>query len=134
MSGSPQWPLQVAVFGRLSGDAELVTTLGAAVYDHVPASAAFPYVVIGDVTEAPRDTMGVTGRDSTLTVHTWSQAAGSRQVKQIQSRIDALLDRWQPAVAGWKTTHMLHEFLETLRDPDGVTRHGVQRYRVHVHR
>lgn len=133
MSGSPTWPLQQAMYSRLSGDSELTSTLGAAVYDFVPDSAAFPYVTIGDVTEAPNDTMGRTGRDMTVTVHTWSQAEGNKQVMQIADRVDDLLDRWSPTVTGWAAVQMLHEFFETFRDADGVTRHGVSKYRIHIH-
>lgn len=132
MSGSPSWGLQQAMYTRLSGDTELTSTLGAQVYDHVPDSAAFPYVVIGDITEAPNDTMGKTGRDMTVTVHSWSQAKGFKQVMQIQDRVDDLLDRWSPTVSGWSAVQMLQEFFETFRDPDGVTRHGVSRYRIHI--
>ena len=132
MSGSPSWELQQSVFTRLNTDATLVTTLGAAVYDNVPAGAAFPYVALGDVTEVPNDTMGRTGRDFTLTFHTWSQYVGMKQVKEIQNRIDQLLDRWAPTVTGWTAIQMLQEFFETFRDPDGVTRHGVARYRIHI--
>jgi hypothetical protein len=132
MSGNPAWPLQTAVYTRLSGDSELTSTLGAAVYDHVPDSAAFPYVVIGEATVAPNDTMGKTGRDLTLTVHTWSQYQGLKQVLQIADRVDDLLDRWFPTVTGWTANEMLSEFFETFKDADGVTRHGVARYRVHI--
>lgn len=133
MSGSPQWALQQAIYTRLSGDATLTSTLGAQVYDHVPEGAAFPYVTIGEVTEGPNDTMGKTGRDITITLHHWSQAKGMKQVHQLHNRVDELLDRWAPTVAGWETVEMLLEFYDTLRDPDGVTRHGVSRYRVYVH-
>lgn len=132
MSGSPSGPLQIAMYTRLSGDATLVTTLGATVYDHVPDSAPFPYVVLGDITEGPNDTMGKTGRDMTITVHSWSQTKSWEQVKAIQNRVDALLDRWAPTVTGWTAIQMLQEFFETFRDPDGVTRHGVSRYRIHI--
>lgn len=133
MSGSPQWTLQQAIYTRLNSDSNLTSTLGAAVYDDVPDSAPFPYVVIGDVTEGPNDTMGTTGRDATVTVHTWSQYEGSKEIKQIQNRVDELLDRWSPTVSGWYATDMQQEFFETMRDPDGITRHGVSRYRLHLH-
>lgn len=134
MSGSPAWPLQSAVFARLNGDTTLVTTLGAKVYDAVPQSAAFPYVVIGDDTESPRDTMGTTGRDTTITIHSWSRYVGKKQVKDIANRVDELLDRWTPTVAGWNAVQMLNDFgPETFLDPDGITRHGVSRYRVHTY-
>lgn len=133
MSGSPQWGLQQAVYSRLAGDSALTGTLGAAVYDDVPDAASFPYVVIGDVTEGPNDTMGTTGRDVTLTLHIWSQYEGNKEVHRIANRVDELLDRWQPTVSGWSTTVVLQEFYETFRDPDGITRHGIARYRVHAH-
>ena len=133
MSGSPTWPLQQAIYSRLNGDTELVTTLGADVYDRVPDSAAFPYVVIGDVTEVANDTMGRTGRDLTVTVHAWSQYAGNKEILQIADRVDDLLDRWSPTVTGWTAIQMLQEFFETFRDVDGTTRHGVSRYRIHIH-
>ncbi len=133
MPGSPSFPLQEAIYSRLSGDATLVTTFGAAVYDDVPDSAPFPYVAIGEITEVANDTMGKTGRDLTVTVHAWSQYKGMKQVKQVQNRVDLLLDRWAPTVTGWAATEMLQEFFETFRDPDGTTRHGVARYRVHIY-
>lgn len=133
MSGSPILNLQAAIYTRLSGDATLTTTLGAGVYDEVPAGSAFPYVTIGEVTEAPRDTMGVTGRDVTVTVHYWSQAKGTKEIHQIHNQVDTLLDRWQPTVSGWNPSVMLLEFFDTFRDGDGVTRHGVARYRIHAH-
>lgn len=132
MPGSPSWPLQQSMLTRLNTDAALTTTLGAQVYDHVPDSAAFPYVVIGDVTEATNDTMARTGRDVTVTVHCWSRGPGMKQIKQIANRVDFLLDRWAPSVSGWTATTMLREFFETFRDADGKTRHGVARYRVHL--
>lgn len=133
MSGSPGWLLQQAVFTRLNGDTALVTTLGAKVYDEVPDGAAFPYVTIGDVIEAPNDTMGTTGRDPTITVHAWSRYRGSKQVKLILSRVDELLDRWKPTIAGWDATDFQQVLMDTMRDPDGITRHGVARYRIHTH-
>jgi hypothetical protein len=99
----------------------------------VPQGVTFPYVVIGDDTEAPNDTMGTTGRDTTLTIHIWSKYVGKKQVKDIQNRIDILLDRWAPTVTGWNAVQMLQEFFESFLDADGLTRHGVSRYRVHVY-
>lgn len=132
MSGSPSSPLQTAIYARLSGDTTLVTTLGAAVYDIAPDRAEFPYVTIGEQTESPNDTMGTTGRDITVTVHTWTRERTKQQAQLIQNRVDALLDRWAPTVTGWSATTMLMEFFETFRDEDGLTQHGVARYRIHI--
>lgn len=133
MSGSPQWVLQQAVYTRLTADADLNALVGSGIYDHVPAKSAFPYITIGDVTEVPNDTMQTSGRDVTLTLHYWSQAKGMKETHQIHDAVTASLDRWQGSIAGWGVTQMLLEFYDTFRDPDGVTRHGVARFRVHAH-
>lgn len=133
MSGSPSWLLQAAIYTRLSTDSTLTTTLSADVYDNVPSTAVFPYVAIGDVTESPNPTMGRTGRDLDVTIHIWSQYVGMKQTKEIQNRVDLLLDGWAPTVTGWNATQMQNEFFETFMDADGQTRHGVSRYGIHIH-
>lgn len=133
MPGSPAAPFQEAVYSRLSGDATLTTTLGAAVYDAVPDRAAFPYVHIAEQTETPNDAMGKTGRDVTVTIHTWTQQRSKLSMQNIQNRVDALLDRWQPTVTGWNATEVLCEFSETLDEADGLTQHGIRRYGVHIY-
>lgn len=133
MSGSPARPLQEAVYARLSGDTTLVTTLGCDVFDHVVDAESFPYVAIGDITEVRNSTMGRTGRDFTMTLQIVSQFNGYDQVNDIHNRVDQLLDRWAPTVTGWNATQMQHEFFETFRDPDGLTRHGRSRYGIHIH-
>lgn len=135
MSGSPSWELQKAIFSRLNTDTALTTTLSCSVYDNVPAnmdSSGFPYVVIGEVTEGPNDTMGRTGRDLSVTIHIWSRYVGMKETKEIQNRVDELLDRWAPTVTGWNATQMQQELFETFMDQDGITRHGVSRYGVHI--
>lgn len=135
MPGSPASPLLAAVYTRLNSDATLTTTIGASVYDDVPIAAEPPYVTIGETTEVPRDTMGRTGRDMTLTVHVWSDYAGMKEVGDVQDRVDDLLDRWTPTVTGWAATEMLQEYFESFRDtadPDRPLRHGVARYRIFI--
>lgn len=140
MSGSPDWALQQAIYTRLSGDSTLVTTLGCDVYDDTPQDAAYPYVVIDQTTEVPNDTMGTTSRNTVVTLHTWdapdptasTQVKGAKRVKQIHNRLSELLDRWAPTVTGWGATQMQFEFSDIMRDPDGITRHGVTRFRIYL--
>lgn len=130
--GSPAGPLQTAVYARLTADATLMA-LVTKVGDNIPDEQAYPYVVIGEETEVPEDTMGRTGRNLTITLHIWSRYPGMKEVKEIKSRLDDLLDRWSPTVTGWNATELLFDFFDTLRDPDGITRHGVVSYRIHAH-
>lgn len=120
--------VQRTIYQTLSGD----TTLGndiQGVFDHVPQNQAFPYVVIGDDTQIQWDTDDQNGHEVTVTLHTWSRYEGREQVKRIMGRIYDLLQSQNLSVSGYNTVYVLFEFSETLLDPDGLTRHGVQRFR-----
>jgi hypothetical protein len=120
--------LQVAVFAALNGN------VGAGVYDAVPQGAAAPYVVIGEGTERPWDTMTDEGSEETMTLHVWSRTAGSRQVKQVMAAVDGVLHDATLTLAGAQMVSLRREFVEVLKEPDAENpaltwRHGVMRYR-----
>ncbi|MFQ5467971.1 MAG: DUF3168 domain-containing protein [Kiloniellaceae bacterium] len=131
MTASSLWPLQQAVFAALGGDPALKALIGdpARVFDHVPANSAFPYVVIGEATARDWDTKTDPGMEQNLSVHTWSRARGAKETKQIMAAIVATLDHAPLAVAGHALVLIRFEFAQTLVDPDGLTHHGVQRFR-----
>ena len=144
MTADALWPLQQAVYTALRADATLKTLTGttpARVYDHVPSdvwpadgettnAAAFkPYVVVGDDTAGPFDTMTEDGAESILTIHTWSRYRGRKETKQIMSAVTDALDDVSLSVTGHTLVLLLFEFSSTFLDPDGLTRHGVQRFR-----
>ena len=123
------WELQKAIYSRLTGFAALMA-LADSVYDHVPQEANFPYVVIGDDAYAPLDTHDTIGSDSTATVHTWSRYRGLKETKQIQREIYNALHRHSLSVTGADTTDCQFIFGDIFLDQDGLTRHGVQQFRV----
>jgi hypothetical protein len=120
---------QRAIYERLAGDYD-VTSLVQAVYDHVPQDAAFPYVVIGDSTEAQWDTDDSTGTEATVTIHVWSRFRGRSETKLIQDAIYQSLHRYDLPIDGVHTVTVEWEYAESFLDPDGLTRHGVQRFRI----
>lgn len=122
------WELQKAVYAALDGDA----TLGAlitGVFDHVPPDTAFPYVTVGEVTVADASTMGKDGQAHTITVHSWSRGRGRKEVKDIMAEVYRVLHKANLALTGHDLAGMMFEFASTLTDPDGLTYHGVQRFR-----
>ncbi|MFQ5774192.1 MAG: DUF3168 domain-containing protein [Kiloniellaceae bacterium] len=131
MSADSQWPLQQAVHAALSGDAALRALLGgpARVFDHVPQGGAFPYVVIGEATSGPFDGKTENGMEQTLTIHTWSRYRGLKETKEIMAAVAAALDGQGLALAGHALVLLRFAFGATFLDPDGLTRHGVQRFR-----
>nr|WP_297388262.1 DUF3168 domain-containing protein [uncultured Roseateles sp.] len=122
--------LQTAVFTRLAAALAPV-----AVYDHVPqavdpgSDVPFPYVTIGEDEPREWDTDTEDGFEATFTVHVWSRQLGRLQVKQLQDEIYDALHRYNLPVTGYETVLLSFESATTLQDPDGITQHGVSRFR-----
>lgn len=134
------WQIQQAVFGRLSAVTALTALLGrsSAIYDYVPQEladddAGFPYVVIGDIESSEFDADDRQGQDSTITIHTFSRYRGKRECALIMAQVYQALHRFALTVTGINSVDCQWDGLsQVLLDPDGQTRHGVQRFRVIV--
>jgi len=124
-----QFPLQEIIYTTLSNDNTLTNTRGAGVYDEVIEGSAFPYVSIGHETAVDYSTKDVAGAEYTVTLHIWSQYTGSKEVKQIIDRIHDLLHDSNLTVTGFNLINVRFEFSDIMMDPDGITRHGVMRFR-----
>ena len=126
-----QFALQQTLYTTLNGDSQLTSTLGAAVFDDVPDTQAvsFPYVQIGEDTATDYSTKDVTGTETVINLHVWSRYRGSKETKQVMDRVHTLLHDSNLTVTGHNLVNLRFEFSDVLRDPDGVTRHGVMRFR-----
>lgn len=126
--------LQTSIYDVLV--AALVPAAAVGVYDQVPQPADggddsdYPYVVMGDFKPNQNDTDDEVGFDGTMQVHVWSRYDGNKEASDIQDLIYDALHRTQPTVVGYGVSDVQQVFGEILRDPDGLTRHGVQRFRV----
>jgi hypothetical protein len=124
-----QFALQTALYSRLSTDSNLTSTLGAGVYDEVPEGSSFPYVAMGESTSIDFGTKDVDGSENTITIHVWSQYKGSKETKNIMDRLHDLLHNYSLSVSGANLINLRFEFADLIRDPDGITRHGIIRFR-----
>ena len=124
-----QFELQTAIYSALSGDSNLTSTLGASVFDEVPDQSSYPFVALGEETVVEYDTKDLDGASHTIIIHVLSQYKGAKETKQIMDRIHTLLHDSSLSVSGFNLIRMQFEFSDIMRDPDGVTRHGVMRFR-----
>ena len=131
MTADSQWPLQQAVFGALSADSGITALLGnpPRIYDHTPPATAFPYLVLGEATSTPFDAKTENGMEQTLTLHTWSRARGLKETKQVMAAVTNALDDQALSLSGHTLLSLRVEFGTTSLENDGLTRHGVQRFR-----
>jgi hypothetical protein len=115
--------LLAATYGKLN------VALPNQVFDHVPQQQPYPYVNIGDLTGVEYDTDDKDGGEITITVHTWSRARGMKELAELMDAVYAALHNQSFAVAGEVVVLCYFEFVQTMTEPDGLTRHGVQRFR-----
>lgn len=124
-----QFALQSAIYSTLNGDSNLTTTLGAGVFDDVTEGTNTPFITLGEETATEFDTKDLSGAENTINIHIWSEYKGSKECKQIMDRVHDLLHDSSISVTGFNLVNMRFEFSDIIRDPDGVTRHGVMRFR-----
>ncbi|MFD6421707.1 DUF3168 domain-containing protein [Streptomyces sp. NPDC060198] len=124
-------PIQRAVYAVLTGD-EPLGALIAGVYDYLPETADYPFVVIGEAIETPDNSHDRYGRQTVITLHVWTQARGHTEGLTVAARVTALLDHRPLVLDGLDHVSTRHEYSQTLTDPEppGNIRHVVLRYRV----
>src|SRR4051794_25679466 len=97
------------------------------VLDLAGPNQEYPYITLGEFVAAGADVLDSEAVNLDLTVHVWSRQKGMQECEQLmQTAKDALHGRRWPASAfWWVDTEWLYG--QTMRDPDGLTRHGVLR-------
>ena len=126
--------LQKSVFGVLNS-ANITDAAGSAitgVFDDVPEGTAYPNIVVGEESSNNISTKSLDMHEHTLTIHTWSQYRGLKDIKVIMKQIYDNLNDVSLSVSGGQAVNMKQEFLTTLVDADGITRHGIMRFRAVV--
>ena len=118
--------VQQAIDERLQG-------LSVSVYDHVPQDEPYAFVVIGDAENTANDTDTELGFNGLLTINTYSSEdteRGFEEISSIMLEIYSLLHRYDLAVTGYGVSTLQQETSNLLRDNDGITRQGVQQFRI----
>ncbi|MFD6874533.1 MULTISPECIES: DUF3168 domain-containing protein [unclassified Streptomyces] len=126
---SALWPLQRALYGRLTGHTPL-TALVTGVYDEVPEDVTCPYVSLGSITEDVDDAHNQRGLETVVTLDVWSRYAGWAEASHVLAALDEALDRQPLTVDGFQDVSIAHQRHLQLRDPDPDIRHISVTYRV----
>ena len=125
--------VQKSIFSTLSGDSTLDGLIGNnKILDDVPQGTDYPYVQIGEETTIDGGLKDKDRQEYTLTIHIWSRYRGNKETKEIAERIYTLLHNSAISVSGASLANIRNEFFTVLVDDDGLTRHGVMRFRAIV--
>ena len=132
MAKDSQFAVQTAVYDALRADSSLKSLISdpVRVYDHTPQNSVAPYIVIGETRGLPFDTKDTDGMDQSLMIHVWSEYRGLKETKQIQAAIMDAIDQVSLSITGHSQALLRFEFSDVFLDADGLTRHGVQRFRI----
>jgi hypothetical protein len=125
--------VQSVVFGALSNDSAL-GALVVGVYDSVDQRTDYPYVTIGEDVHNEWDTGSTIGSSASIAIHSWSRARGKKETKQIQAAIYDALHRADLTIDGFNIDTIEWESSQSFVDADGLTRHGVQIFRILIER
>lgn len=108
----------------------LSSALTVPIYDSVPPSSGDKYVTVGSHTVTDASDKGMDGQELTIEVHQWDSTNRSRQgVLTLQGAIYNALHNADLPINGVSLTYMWFEFSTSFLDEDGLTMHGVMRFR-----
>lgn len=120
--------LQKAIRGRLAADAGVLALVPAtAILDRNERPVPVPSIVLGEsVAVDEGDSIARRIVRVTHTLHVWQREAGLTGVKAIAAAVRSALHGSRLALdAGHWCADLFVESARYLRDPDGVTAHGV---------
>lgn len=130
--------LQIAIITTLKAEAGLtallatnpVDNISPAVYNHAPQDTGFPYVIVGEPDGAEHDADDIQGWTGQVVVHSWSRFRGFEEIMDIMRETDNALHRIEPVVTDARIVTLHRESVDSVLDPDGLTRHGIHAFRV----
>ncbi|MDE1151406.1 MAG: DUF3168 domain-containing protein [Micavibrio sp.] len=129
MSAQSLWPVQAAVYARLSGDEALGGLLPAnRIFDAVPADSPFPYIALGDMSARAADTQGTSGYDITLDIDAYSRGTGMKEARALMRAVYDCLHNQSFTVEGQTLLLCLEVESSCSLLADGRTRRSTQRF------
>ena len=122
--------LRAAIHDALVADGTLNAALGGPrVYDEAPASAAFPYVTLGEARIGDFSAGGEPGEEHQLTLHAWSRQGGHREAHLIAGALLQALDDAPLSLDDHRLINLRFATADVRREADGRTYHALVRFR-----
>lgn len=134
---------QKAVFSALDASSALTALLAdhetfdrSGIYDFVPSAAQsgdntlYPFITIGEDNPQEWGTDTASGAEVTVIVHIWSRSPGWNEAKQIADAVRDALHRQELTTPDKEFIDCEWENDENIRDPDGLTLHVAQQFRL----
>lgn len=124
--------LQKAIFAALGANAALAVIVGARIFDHAPASVAFPYITFGRSSVYDWSTGTESGTEQLFTVHVWSKGKGKKEALEIMDLARQTLHDAALVLQGHRLVNLRLQFSEARYDDRNEAHHGLLRFRAVV--
>jgi hypothetical protein len=125
MAISPDLELQGVVVDVLRNDPELVQLVDRRAYDRVPENVVFPYISCGPTFDVEDDADCIFGSDISFQLDVWSRAVGFPEAKRICNAVRNAVHERDIQLTENALVMIQCRGIRVLRDPDGLTSHGV---------
>lgn len=132
-------PLFAAIYAKLAADTAVIAIVGTdtrfspavtKVYTDVPAGAVPPYVALGEETANDfGSSLHDDSQEHTVTIHCWSEKPSRLEVKQLVAAVREALHNASLTLSAGRCVYIRCESKDTFPDPDGVSHHGVLKFR-----
>lgn len=124
-------PVLKAMVAALKGDAGVAAIVGDRVYDRAPQSVTFPMVSLGPTYAQPAiETIGGEGWEVSVTLDLWTRGGGRAVAASLMAAAVDALHNADIALDAGTTVLCRLESQHVMMEQDGVTHHGIQRWRV----
>ena len=122
--------LRAAIHDALIADAVLTGMLGGPkIYDEPPATAAFPYVTLGEARVSDFSAGDDAVQEHQLTLHAWSRQGGHKEAHMIAGALLQALDDAPLSPDGHQLVNLRFSLADIRRESDGRTYHALVRFR-----
>lgn len=121
--------LDAALYAALAAHAGVAAIVGARVYHDVPPDAALPHVAISDHQADDYGASLIDGQVHTITIDCWAEGPSPLVCRQLVAAVRAALHEQALALSGGTLVNLRCQSTQSLRDPDGISHHGILRFR-----
>lgn len=129
---SPTIALQTALIARLRANAALTTALGGSnkIFDYVPQRTPYPYVVYYETDRFEQDTVSGRSNEHIVSIHTFSDKEGSKQVQAILQLCDELLQDYATTLTDHRLVNL--KFVSADQVKEDQVYHAIAQYRAYT--
>lgn len=121
----PDLELQGAIVQRLKADPAVAALVNGRIYDGVPTNAVFPYISYGPCDVLQVDADCLVSFDLSIQLDVWSRSPGFPECKKINNAVRLALHDVELPLPTNALVLLEHQATRTVRDPDGLTSHGI---------